>query len=73
MENSASKKLFEKTNQRMEKLSEIISYLASKVIPVCSVLPRFIGSFLAYFITDKDNDAFELPVPMWYISKQTYF
>lgn len=65
MEKSTSNALFEKTNQRVEKWSEIISFLASKVIPICSILPSFIGSFLFYFVTEKGNDAFELPVPMW--------
>lgn len=65
MANSASKVLFERTNQRVEKWSETLSLLASKWIPICSVLPRFIGSFLVYFLTDKGSEAFELPVPLW--------
>lgn len=65
MENSACNFEFEEANQRVKNLSEMISLIAFKVIPIGSVTPSFLGSFFVYFSTDKGNDAFELPVPMW--------
>lgn len=63
--NPSSRLLYEKTNRRAEKWSEIIFILMAKVTPIAWLSPRVIISFFFYFTTDMGNEAFELPSPMW--------
>lgn len=57
--------LFSKTNQQVERFSEIIYMLGMKVILQCVMLPKIIVSYAIYFITDSGSDAFQLPIPLW--------
>lgn len=34
---------------------------------ICFLLPKALFSYFIYFTTDLGNDAFELPLPMWYV------
>lgn len=66
MKHSASKAIIiSKTNQQVERWSEIIFLVVVKVAPLCAVLSRVAGTFYFYLTTDLDREAFELPVPMW--------
>lgn len=62
-----SKAIYEQTNQRIEKYSEIIYVVVVKVTPVCFVVPKCMGSLLMYFLTDLGSEALKLPIPMWYV------
>lgn len=65
LEYQASSALYVKINQQVEKWSEIIYFIISKVSPQCIGLPIFIASLFAYFTTDLKNEALELPYAMW--------
>lgn len=65
---SESKTIYNETNQLAEKLSKIIYLVIVKISIPCLVLPKIIVCFIAYYATDSGNDAFELPLPMWYVS-----
>lgn len=58
-------KFLYKTGELVELLSKVIHY----VIVGASVLgfPKAFASFYAYFIMDKQNDAFELPILLWLV------
>lgn len=62
-----SKKHFHKTNRQVEKCSEIIYFIISKVSPPVYVLPKAFFSLFIYFTTDKKQDAFMLPLPTWFV------
>ena len=63
---SATKAIFYEANQFDEKLSEIIFFVVLNS-PLCALVPWIIYIFFIYFTTDLGNDAFELPVQMWYV------
>lgn len=65
MENPTLDALFQETNRLAEKWSEIICFLAIKVIPRFGCIPMVITSFFFYFTTDLGSESFILPVPMW--------
>lgn len=65
MKHPESGKTFCETCAQVEKWSRIMTFLATKVTPLCGVLSRAIPSFFFYFATDLGNEAFELPVKMW--------
>lgn len=54
-----------KTNQKVERLCEIVFMVFMKVAIQLIVLPKCIASFVAYFVGGLGSDSFELPVPMW--------
>lgn len=56
---------YEKTNQEIEKWSEIVYFLTVKVTVICLILPRFMVSNFLYFTTNLGADAFELPIITW--------
>lgn len=60
-----SEAFFFKTNQQVERLSEVVFTLLVKIALQCLMLPKCIVSFGTYFATDSGNDSFELPVPLW--------
>lgn len=64
-ENPESKAIYEDTNQRNEKYSEIIYFVLVKVTPVCFVVPKCMGSLFMYFLNGLDNEALKLPISMW--------
>lgn len=64
----ASEALFFETNQQVEKFTEIILMLFTKIILHCLVLSKCAVSFGVYFITDVGSDSFQLPFPMWWVS-----
>lgn len=57
--------MFEKTNQRVEKMSDFVFMVVAKIAVQCAILPKCIGSFGDYFMSDLGRDAFQLPFPMW--------
>lgn len=63
--NPASEAIYEKTNQIVEKYSEIGIFALKNVIAPSFIHPKAIVSFFIYFYTDLGNDAFNLPIPMW--------
>lgn len=58
------KKLYEDTNQLVEKISNIMYAVFVKAIPQCMVWSQFLISFVKYFVTDL-KDALELPIETW--------
>lgn len=61
----SSKAMYDSTNQHVEKICHILYVGCVKVIPQCIIWPSFVISFVKFFATDLDADAFELPVPLW--------
>lgn len=61
----ASKALFDKTNQQIEKWSKILFLISNKIFVPFLLLLFSIGSLIVYATTDLDRDFFVLPLPMW--------
>lgn len=61
--NPAYRSKYEKINQLVEKLSEIIYFIAIKLGVAGLVLPKSVISYFLYFTTDAGAEAFELPLP----------
>lgn len=60
-----SRRFFLETNQKMERLSEMV-FTVVKIALHCYTLPTCIFSFITYFIVDdSENDSFQLPYSMW--------
>lgn len=70
MKYPALKSSYIENNQQIEKWSEIIYLIVAKMTPIAFILPKFIVSIFIYFTTNLENDAFELPLPMWYVEIQ---
>lgn len=58
--------MYEKTNRQIEKSTEIITFVLVKLLPGFWISMKVIVSYFMYFTTDLRNDAFELPIEMWY-------
>lgn len=58
--------LYSETDERIQKWIKIVHVALVKVAPVFCVLPPSIVSYVTYVTTDLGNQAFELPVPMWF-------
>lgn len=71
LENSIPK--YEETNKQTEKWSKIIYFGLVKVTPISWILPTLIISCRNYVTTDLGNDAFEMPLPIWYINGYLLF
>ena len=65
MENPLCKVIYEKANEKIEKLSEIIYFAGVKVSPASTVVPYACVSYFLYFTSDLGEDAFIVPFPMW--------
>lgn len=57
--------LFKETNRFAEKCGNILMFSIMKVLLNIVILLQCVGCFVTYIFTDKGNDAFVLPVPMW--------
>lgn len=64
-EDPAAKVIFHKTNQFVEKCSQIVVLFVSILTPIIWVAPQIFASVFTYFTTDLGNDAFELLIGMW--------
>lgn len=62
-----SKVMCEKTNRLAEKISKLIQFVIVDVSVVGFVLPIGIYSYFIYFTTELGADAFELPIPSWWV------
>lgn len=61
------KAIYGHTNQQIEnRLTKVSYFFFVKFSPTSLILPNFIVSFLNYFATDLGNDAFVLPIFMWF-------
>lgn len=60
-----AKPIYEKTNQVVEKYSNIGIFAMKNVIVPSFLLTKAFVTFFIYFNTDLGNDAFTLPIPMW--------
>lgn len=56
-----SKRIYKKTDQLVEKLSDIGFFIIAKVSPVLWMTPKTIISYYIYFTTDSGSDSFILP------------
>lgn len=65
IENPAAKAIFCRTNQLVEKCTQIICLVVSKLTPIFWVTAQITGCIFVYFFTDLGNDAFDLPIGMW--------
>lgn len=63
--NPPSAKMYELTIRQIESWNGIVHIVISKIIPLFVILPQFIWSFVIYFTTGLDEDAFALPTPTW--------
>lgn len=70
-ENPKSTKMYENNVHLVEKVSEIIYFIAINIGVPGFLLPKLIVSYFVYFTTDSGRDAFELPFDMWYAIKRT--
>lgn len=61
----ASKMIYDKIIENVDKYSRFIHFVLLKITVPCFVLPKYIVCFYLYFATDRGNDAFELPLPVW--------
>lgn len=61
MKHEELKSLYEKANEQVEKCSQIINSIAIRCLLPCVLLPKFITSFYAYFITNLGSNGFDLP------------
>ena len=62
-----SKAMYSEIDHQIEKWSQIVYIVIAKITPVCFISPIFIYSLVIYFTTDLGNDAFELPLTVWYV------
>lgn len=61
------KAIYGHTNQQIElQLTRISYFFFAKFTPASLCLPNFVLSFVNYFATDLGNDAFVLPIFMWF-------
>lgn len=54
-----------KTNQQVERLTEIIFTLVMKISLQLQMLPKSIACYAVYFMTESGSDSFDLPFPVW--------
>lgn len=64
--NNLSKNLYMETNQRAEKLCQILHFALTKVSVPCVMMPKLIISYFLYYAMDERDEAFQLPTPKWY-------
>lgn len=64
----ASRKIYEKIDPKVEKWCKIIFFMNMKVCFPIGMSSEFIYSFILYFTTDLGNDAFQVPLPFWYVT-----
>lgn len=72
LDDPKSKAIYEKANQNIEKFSGIIYLAMVKGTPACLVAPKFIACLIVYSSTNE-NEALELPLPMWYLYSLSYY
>lgn len=58
---------FDETIQFIEKCGKFITFAILKLFLNGVILLQCIGCFVTYIFTDEGNDAFVLPVPMWWV------
>lgn len=56
---------FLNASRQVERLSETVYTVVFKIALQFVILPRCISSYCVYFITDAENDSFQLPIPLW--------
>ena len=61
----ASKEIYEKTNNQVEKISELIFYLILKISLQFIMLPIFIGGIIVCVTTEFKSDSYMSPIAMW--------
>lgn len=61
-----SERLFLKTNQQVERMSEIVFMVMMKIALPIFLLPTCIISFSRYFFIDSRTDSFKSTFPMWF-------
>lgn len=57
--------MYQKTGRQVEKLTELLFFVIVKILPQCLVVLKCVTRYFVYFTSDFNNDAFELPFPMW--------
>lgn len=55
------------TSQQIEKWTKIIYITLAEISPVCLFLPQSIYCVIVYQTTDLGNEAFKLPLTLWYV------
>lgn len=63
--NPTSKRIYDETNEKIEKFTKTIYFVYIRLTIPGVVLPTAIISYFNYFTTDMGNDAFRLPFPDW--------
>lgn len=65
MELEVSKEIQAEAMKQVKKWSEIVTIFLKTVLPSVAISIRVVPSLFFYFITNFDNEALELPAPMW--------
>lgn len=61
-----SKKTYEGASLKVETWCKIGYFIMSVVTPICWIFPRVLFNYFNYFSTNIGNEAFDLPLLMWY-------
>lgn len=64
----ASKIIYEEANNQLMKWTKRMGVAIMKFTPTTVVLPKAIISCFDYFFTGLGNDAFQIPLLIWYVS-----
>lgn len=64
---SESKAIYTSTARKVQQRMDLFTLVMQKLTPILMMLPKFIISFCSYFTTDLGPDAFELPIPKWWV------
>lgn len=64
MKNPSSQAIYEKANDKIEKLTEFIYFASVNASPLFLV-PYFFMSYFLYSTSDLEKEAFSLPFPLW--------
>lgn len=65
LENPSTELIYEKMNEKIEKLADMINFAMIIVTLLGMMMPNLIISYFMYFTTDLSSDAFHLAFPIW--------
>lgn len=62
---SESKAIYVKSIEQLEKWNKLIYFVVAELSPILWVAPKFLMSLFVYMRTNFDNNALEVPLPIW--------
>lgn len=63
--NPDSKLLYEKYNEQVEKFVKMLTFVMTKITLNLILWPMCFVSYITYFTTDAQSEAFQLPFFLW--------